>query len=287
MNEDEFAELAAGYALDALSPDDLAAFEAARAAHPEWEHWVRTDAETAASLADSVTAVSPPAALRDSLLARVAQTPQHPAAEPPVAEPPVAEPPVAEPPVAEPPVAELVEASPAESAEPPPAEPAPTTSVIQAVERRRWTRAMVGLAASLVFLVALGFGAVTIGNLLDRPPAVVALDEIEAAPDAQSATAELVDGGTATAHWSESVGKAVLVSDGLPAISDDESFELWFVRDDSAISAGVFDVTDGTATAVLDGAMQPGDAIAVTVEPAGGSPAGEPTSDPIVVIPTA
>ena len=41
----------------------------------------------------------------------------------------------------------------------------------------------------------------------------------------------LTDGGEVTAHWSESLGKAVLVSDGLPTIADDESFELWFVRD--------------------------------------------------------
>ena len=37
MNEQEFAELAAGYALDALSPEDRSAFETARAQHPEWE----------------------------------------------------------------------------------------------------------------------------------------------------------------------------------------------------------------------------------------------------------
>lgn len=277
MNEDEFAELAAGYALDALSPADLAAFEAALAAHPEWEHWVRTDAETAASLAESAAAVAPPAELRASLLARIAQTPQRPDAESGAAGAVVADPAVAE----------RAEASPADPAESPVVEPAPTTSVIQAVERRNWTRAMVGLAASLVFLVAIGFGAVTIGNLLDRPAAVVALDEIESAPDAQSATADLADGGTATAHWSESLGKAVLVSDGLPAIADDESFELWFVRDDGATSAGVFEVTDGTSTTLLDGTIEPGDAIAVTVEPEGGSPTGEPTSDPILVIPTA
>jgi anti-sigma-K factor RskA len=33
--------------------------------------------------------------------------------------------------------------------------------------------------------------------------------------------------------------------------------------------------------------MHEGDVIAVTVEPAGGSPTGQPTSDPIIAIPTA
>ena len=37
---------------------------------------------------------------------------------------------------------------------------------------------------------------------------------------------------------------------------------------------------------LLEGTMKPGDTIAVTVEQQGGSPTGEPTSDPIVAIPT-
>ncbi|MGA7147941.1 MAG: anti-sigma factor, partial [Microbacterium sp.] len=159
---------------------------------------------------------------------------------------------------------------------------------IQAITRRHWTRGLLTLAASMVLLVALGYGAVAINEYVNRPPAVVALQEIESAPDAQSATAEISDGGTATAHWSESVGKAVLVSDGLPEIADDQSFELWFVRDGAAISAGVFDPAgDDAATAQLAGAMVPGDVIAVTIEPQGGSPDGTPSSDPIVAIPTA
>jgi anti-sigma-K factor RskA len=59
------------------------------------------------------------------------------------------------------------------------------------------------------------------------------------------------------------------------------------VRGDAPVSAGVFDVDGGDATALLDGDMQAGDAIAVTVEQAGGSPTGQPTTDPVIVIPTA
>ena len=42
-----------------------------------------------------------------------------------------------------------------------------------------------------------------------------------------------------------------------------------------------------TSTVILDGEMQVGDTIAVTVEPQGGSPNGEPSGEPIVAIPTA
>ncbi len=146
---------------------------------------------------------------------------------------------------------------------------------------------MFGLAASLILLVALGFGAVTLGQLMNRPAAVVALDQIEAAPDAQTASATVTDGsGTATVHWSDSVGKVVLVSDGLPSIDRNQSFELWYVRGDTPVPAGTFDDAK-SATVLLEGTVKAGDVIAVTVEQQGGSPTGQPTSDPIVTIPTA
>jgi anti-sigma-K factor RskA len=255
MNEQQFAELAAGHALNALSPEDEAAFLAALAEHPEWEHFVAADAATVAALSDSVAEVTPPAALRSDLLARIASAQQdHPAQV----------------------------AAPASSLESAPVVPAES-------RRRAWgPRAWFALAASLVLLIGVGGGAVVIAQQLNRPAAVVALERIEAAPDAQEASTPLADGGEATVHWSESVGEVVFVSDGLPTLSDDQSYELWFVRDSGAIAAGVFEAGgDGSAAAVLSGTMSPGDIIAVTVEPAGGSPTGEPSGDPIVAIPTA
>lgn len=256
MNVHEFAELAAGYALDALSPEDAVAFEDARAEHPEWDSIVWTDAASVAALADAVVEVEPPAHVRAALLARIAA--------PATAEPdPVL------------PVDATVEA-------------APSTEAIQTVARRNWTRGLLALAASFILLIALGTTAVVIGERLRAPASVVALNEIQAAPDAQTATVDIEDGGTATAHWSESVGKAVLVTDGLPQTATDETYQLWFVRDDGAVSAGLFETDDvGTATALLDGTVEDGDVIAVTIEPEGGSPTGQPTSDPLFTIPTA
>ena len=274
MNEQEFAELSAGYALNALSPADRLAFEAARAEHPEWEHLVSADADTAAGLAAGVAEVAPPLTLRSTLLSRISSVP-------PVPDVPAGEAALTDP------AAQAAPSQPADD-EPPVVDPAPTTTTIQAISRRNWTRGLLTLAASMVVLVTLGFAAVSINQYVNRPPAVAALAEIESAPDAQSVTAELTDGGTATAHWSESVGKAVLVSESLPAIADDQSFELWYVRDGAAVSAGAFDpAAEGASTALLEGSMEPGDVIAVTIEPQGGSPSGEPSSEPIVAIPTA
>jgi anti-sigma-K factor RskA len=287
VNEQEFAELAAGYALNALSPEDRAAFESARGAHPEWERWVSEDAATVAVLADGVAEAGPPLTLRSSLLSRVATMPQLPDVDPAEA---AAAPPGESWSRRDLPEPEETEAPSTRRPQTPPApmvEPAPTTTMIQAVQRRNWTRGLLALAACLVLLVTFGFTAATINEFVNRPPELVAMQQIEGAPDALSATAELGDGGSATALWSESVGKAVLISNGLPSIDDEQTFEVWFVRDDEPISAGTFAPNEnGGATALLDGSVEAGDVIAVTVEPAGGSPTGEPSTDPIVAIPT-
>ena len=247
MNENEFAELAAGKALHALSDADEQRYADALSAHPEWAAIAAGDAETAALLADATSPVAPPAGIRDMLLAQIATTPQF--------------------------------------------EPSGSESVVPAEDAfsapRRWSRVLFTLAASVVVLVGIGFGAVYLSSQLAPPASIVALEQIEAAADAQQATVELESGVLATAHWSESVGNAVLVTEGLETLSTQQSYQLWFVRAGEPVSAGLFNTDDGAATALLDGPMHEGDVIAVTVEDAGGSPTGLPTTDPILAIPTA
>ena len=260
MNESEFAELAAGLSLGALSAADEQRFRAALAEHPEWTAVADDDAGTAALLAEGVPAVAPPPGIRDALLARIAVTAQE-------------------------------QGDVAESAVEAPPEEAPRAAVsagagTAAPSIRRPRRLLFGLAAGLVLLVGLGVGASVVIPQLLRPAAVVALDRIENAPDAAEKTVSLPEGGKATAHWSASMGAAVLVADGLGRLDAARTYELWFVRGSTPVSAGVFEAAQGVTTAQLKGAMHAGDAIAVTVEPAGGSPTGKPTSEPILVIPT-
>lgn len=251
MNEQQFAELSAASALGALDAEQQQAFDLALTMHPEWRGIAERDLETAAALADYAPEVDPPAELRHHILTRIALAPQT-------------------------------------DAVPIGATPAPSTGAIQTQSRTRWMRSMFALAASFVLLVALGFTAVSINDWVNRPPEVVALQEVQSAPDAQSATAQIEGGGESTVYWADSVGKAVIVSDGLPQIADDQSYELWFVRgDESPIPAGAFAASgQRTETWILDGEMEPGDTIAITIEPAGGSPTGEPTSDAVVAIAT-
>lgn len=277
MNEQEFAELAAAAALHALSPDEERRYRAALTVHPEWRSIARADAETAAVLAETVAPVTPPAGIRSALLAAVAESPQDETSVEPV-QPTEAAPPRG------------ASASDGDSmrsggktrssADARPAQERPHGM-------RRGPRMLFALAAGLALLVGLGAGAIALNGYLNRPASVVALEQIEGAADAQQGSVGLVDGGTATAHWSASLGRAVLVTEGIATLADGKTYELWFVRGDTPVSAGTFSVDDGHAIAELAGEMHAGDAIAVTVEQEGGSPSGAPTTDPVVVIPTA
>jgi anti-sigma-K factor RskA len=260
VNENDFAELSAGFALGALSPDDERAFRAALADHPEWQGIAALDAETVSALAEGVPAVSPPLELRSKLLSAIAAS-DAPAATPQAATEPDA----------------------ASS----PAETGPlSTELVQTVQRRNWSRGLFALVASIALLVGIGWGVGAVSTLWQTPASTTALEQIEQAPDASSADTTF-DGGSATVHWSESVGKVVLVADGLPPIEADQTYELWYVRGGSAITAGTFAAENGASTAQLTGTMRPGDTVAVTVEQAGGSPTGSPTTDPLFAVSTA
>jgi anti-sigma-K factor RskA len=268
VNERDFADLAAGHALNALSEADERAYQEALAGNPHWSSHVRDAIDAVAAISETVAPVEPPASIRASLLARITDLPQTASTEP--------------------------ERDPGDVEDYAAAGPAPVDREIEADAEgtpaasawglRRWFT----LAASIVAVLVLGFGAVAISQQLTRPAAVVALEQITTAPDAQSATATMPDGAVVTAHWSASTGQSVLVTEGMPSLPDDQTYELWFVRDDTPIAAGIFETdAEGQATAVLEGEFHSGDVIAVTVEPAGGSPDGTPSSAPVVTVATA
>jgi anti-sigma-K factor RskA len=261
MNDREFDDLSAGDALHALTSDDQRTLDDALAADPGLRDRLDADAAAASRLAETVSEVVPPPALRAALLSRIASLPQDVGPR---------------------------DTAPRRSEAPVSAAASPSTAGTAKSARSGWgPRAWFALAACLVLLLGIGGAVTVVSQQLNQPASVVALERIEGASDAQSAAATVAGGGEATLHWSESVGEAVLVSDGLPSLDEDKIFELWYVRDGAPISAGVFSTDDGDATAVLSGAMHAGDVIAVTVEDAGGAPAGLPTTEPIVAIATA
>ena len=99
------------------------------------------------------------------------------------------------------------------------------------------------------------------------------------APDALVASGATAAGGTATVVASLRAAAMVFTSTGLPVLPPSSVYELWFIGGGGARPAGLVPLTPAP---VLAAGLAGGDAIGVTVEPAGGSPA--PTTTPIVVL---
>ncbi|KRE21194.1 anti-sigma factor [Agromyces sp. Soil535] len=236
--------LAAAYALDALDADEQAEFERGLATSPELRGEVDAYAVTAAHLAELAEPVAPPSSLRDRLMAGLDDASRLPASD-------------------------AAPAGPAESA-----------------ARRRWFRRtgpIIAAAAAAVVLIA----GVVVGVGWPGPNGWGAQREMAAiasAPDAQTQTHEVAGGGDVTLVSSAEQGRSAVVVEGLPDVGADLTYELWYIDDAGASSAGTFDVSGDDAWRILDGSFTPGVAVGITVEPAGGSP--QPTTEPIVVIPT-
>lgn len=75
---------------------------------------------------------------------------------------------------------------------------------------------------------------------------------------------------------------AFLTAEGLDSLTEDETYQVWAIDDQGTpTSAGFLAVTaTGLATAIIQADLSEAASVAVTVEPAGGSP--QPTSDPIL-----
>ena len=75
-------------------------------------------------------------------------------------------------------------------------------------------------------------------------------------------------------------GRAVLMTEGLPAPSEGEVYEAWLLRDGVPEPAGLFESHHGTAAMPIEGSIEDADGVAVTVEPSGGS--SVTTSEPLL-----
>ena len=164
---------------------------------------------------------------------------------------------------------------------------APTPGPVESAARRRWFQrpvAIVVAAAAAVVLIA----GVVVGIGWTGPNGWGAQREMAAiaeAPDAQSQTHEVEGGGEITLVASAEQGRSGVVVEGLPELGTDQTYELWYIDDAGADHPPARSTSRGSETwRVLDGSFTPGVAVGVTVEPAGGSP--QPTTEPIVVIPT-
>ncbi|MGO4783298.1 anti-sigma factor domain-containing protein [Cryobacterium sp. W22_MBD10_FK3] len=299
---DNPADLAGAYALHALSADEAAEYESYLARSEQARIEAAELSDTAVALGLSVAPVQPSSALKANLMAQLASTPQLAAQAPAAA----AEPTQTDAPTDAPPAVIPIGAGPSRSA----ASTAATASsesagpVDGATEaesiapsgsaadraQRRWFQRPAGYLVAAAAAVALFAGGTFAGQAIYGDPTrefaqqqAASLAEINAAGDTQRASTQTSDGQDATLVWSGELGLSAIIVDDLPALGDDEDYQLWYIGTAGPVPAGTFD-SDGSGPVwrVLDGTMTAGDTVGVTVEPKGGSE--QPTTDPIVAI---
>jgi anti-sigma-K factor RskA len=159
---------------------------------------------------------------------------------------------------------------------------------IRGVSRGRFT--LVAAAASILAAIAIALGVIAYqtdqrndeltAQLEQRQEDVAALAaeaeriaDVLAAPDAQTTFGEVRDGGEAAAVASAERGEVILLTRDLPQLAEDLTYQLWFIDDEGVpVSGGVLDVPrDGDLTLVTEGDLADTAAIALSVEPSGGS----------------
>jgi anti-sigma-K factor RskA len=244
--------LTGAYAVDALDPVERGRFEQHLGRCASCEHEVRGMQETATRLAIAVAA-PPPAGLKAAVLTAAARTRQHP----PVLDP-----------------------------GPEAAAPAGARHRHGGARSRRRFRlavpvAAVAAAAAIALGVTVGVQQSRLDQVRSQQHAVTA---VLSAPDARIVSGRTALGGHTTMVVAASQGKMVFTAAGLPALAHARVYQLWLLTPaGGAIPNGLLPPASGGATAtVITAGPPPGDQVAVTVEPAGGSK--QPTSKPIVVL---
>ncbi|MFI2453931.1 anti-sigma factor domain-containing protein [Streptomyces sp. NPDC019539] len=263
-NGDELHSGTGAYVLHALPEDERRAFEEHLAACAACAREVAELSESAARLAQPVTAV-PPEHLRRRVQERIAVTPQAPYAQRVPREHPEAEVPHAR------------------SAA---GEPAPPRS------RRSPVPRILQLALAACTALAVAFGGVAAwqyqaaeqarSQLHSAEERYAGVADVLAAPDVELHTQQLADGGTGTIAVSRSQDAAVFFATGVPPLPVGQTYALWFSEDGSYRPAGLVSGAEAQDMQMLYGPVSGATAVGITIEPVGGS--AQPSGPPLGLI---
>lgn len=250
-------ESVGSYVVNALDDEELADFEAHLATCESCRREVMEFSETAAQLS-TLTESAPPQALRGSILSAIQQVRPLPPEELPSA--PTALPRRA--------VAATVRHDDETRAD----DETPVVDELALRRQRRSTRVL-ALAVAAAMVVALALGGWVVNLVQDRQ-AQVAESTLEhqvlSAPDAQLITKTMTNGAPVTFLASKSLDKAMFYGNQLPDPGAGKRYQLWTLEGTSAIPDQT--VTGGANRRTwLTGDISSADAVAVTIEPAGGS----------------
>jgi anti-sigma-K factor RskA len=75
--------------------------------------------------------------------------------------------------------------------------------------------------------------------------------------------------------------RAVLVAEDMPPVPEEKTYQIWVIEDDVPKPSGLFEPKKEWVAVVVENPLDGADAVAVSVEPEGGSL--EPTTDPMLV----
>jgi hypothetical protein len=264
-------ELLGAWALDAVDDVERAAVEDLIARDPDADREARSLHETAGWLAAAVARPAP-AAVREATLAAVAVTPQEPAPTSDAAAHLVA------PAATDGRAAGRAGTAPASgpaSSRPGPAGPGRAPRRRTSPVRRALLTLVLVVAVALPTSIAWQEGrrADLAEQRADRITALLA------APGAQVLSADVTTGGSAVAVVTADA--ALVTGTDLADPGDGNVYQLWVMRDGTPVPDATAALTGGGIQISTDG-YRTGDALALTVEPEGGS--AQPTSEPIVVL---
>ena len=244
--------LSGAYVVDALDDDERTAFEKHLAGCPDCQQEVASLREATALLADDA-ALTPPAALRESVLAGIKTIR---------------------------PLAPQVGRHTAQESDDANAAGSPGLGKVVPFRPRNTRIARLLVAAAAVLVVA---GGVTWHPWQDNTSHshLSAVDQVLNAADTQKVSMSFKDGSSATVFRSRSFGKAVLLTQNMAVPPAGKAFELW-LRDKSGVMkpAGMMN-TGGDHKLLLTGNAAQATAVGITVEPKGGS--DTPSTAPIAM----
>jgi anti-sigma-K factor RskA len=265
--------LVGAYVLDAVDPAETALVEEHLAACTSCTEDVASMRAVAVALAGDAAA-TPPAWLRERLVAEIARTPQL-APRPQLALPDLT-PPAA--PLPGPPAAPQPQPQPWIPLQVPVQQPGPVVDQIAARRRQPSRRPLVGLAAALA-VVCLGLGFVITeqrGDLQAEQARVEALTGLTALTDAafESSAAVPVEGGGEIAVVNAG-DESLLVTRALPNLPPGKTYQVWLQDDTSTVrSVGLLGTSGNRQDerlVNLAGLSRKDVKLCITVEPEGGS----------------
>jgi len=155
-------------------------------------------------------------------------------------------------------------------------------SNVTELRRSRPIYAIVAAAAALLIVAVLAGALITTTNELDdtRDQLASERERVEQLAQTEGAMRLAGPSGDVIGAMLPTDEGGVFVVHGLDDPPRDHTYQVWLLDDGQPTSAGTFDPASGVGGLQTDRSLDGVDGVAVTVEPAGGSPT--PTGDPIL-----